>query len=172
MKCYYHPDRDAVSSCQKCGKYLCKECADKYSPCLCNECYNILRQEEKNELIESKKPFIKSIILGVVFFIVSMIIVSASGGMKEAGWFPFVAFFIPFGWKYANLLGLTWFFNINAAGCLLMCFVYAFRATVAVICGIPCFIIALIKLKKISDAARSIEIENISPSKEAQEDLN
>jgi hypothetical protein len=27
MKCYYHPDRDAVGSCKACSKGLCPECA-------------------------------------------------------------------------------------------------------------------------------------------------
>ena len=60
------------------------------------------------------------------------------------------------------MLGLSWFFNINLAGCLLACFVYAFRAIVAVICGIPCFIIAVVELIKISNAAKSIEIETVT----------
>jgi len=26
MKCFYHPDRDAVSTCSACGRAVCKEC--------------------------------------------------------------------------------------------------------------------------------------------------
>ena len=39
MRCFNHEDREAVASCQKCGKGLCKECASKYTPCLCDECF-------------------------------------------------------------------------------------------------------------------------------------
>lgn len=35
MKCFSHEDRDAVAYCQHCGKALCRECAEKYTPCLC-----------------------------------------------------------------------------------------------------------------------------------------
>ncbi len=40
MKCYYHPDRDAVGQCVDCGKFLCVECTGKYKPVLCDDCYN------------------------------------------------------------------------------------------------------------------------------------
>ncbi|RLG20917.1 hypothetical protein DRN74_04215 [Candidatus Micrarchaeota archaeon] len=29
MKCYYHPDREAVTRCVKCGKPLCEKCVRK-----------------------------------------------------------------------------------------------------------------------------------------------
>lgn len=29
MKCFNHTEREAVATCQKCGKSLCKECAGK-----------------------------------------------------------------------------------------------------------------------------------------------
>lgn len=37
-KCFNHPDQDAVATCQKCGKGLCRECAAKYMPCMCDAC--------------------------------------------------------------------------------------------------------------------------------------
>lgn len=161
MKCYNHPDRDAVAQYTKCGKLLCKECADKYTPCLCDECYDELRKEELENLKEAKKPFVRTIVCGALFFLAIFFLIALSGNM-DLIIFPFIAFFIPFGWRYANLLGLTWSFNLNAAGFLLMFFVYSFRICVAVILGIPCFLIALIKLYKISAAAKTAEIEEIN----------
>ncbi len=38
MKCYHHPDRDAVAVCTECGRGLCKECASFYAKPLCSEC--------------------------------------------------------------------------------------------------------------------------------------
>lgn len=55
MKCYFHPEKDAVATCQNCGKSLCKECAEKYHPCLCDDCYKILRQQEIDNLKEAEK---------------------------------------------------------------------------------------------------------------------
>ena len=45
MKCFYHEDREAAATCQRCGKGLCRECAAKYTPCLCDECFAALQQE-------------------------------------------------------------------------------------------------------------------------------
>ena len=49
MKCYYHPDVDAVAQC-KCGKFLCKECVDKRTPIECDSCY-----EERTKIEEGLK---------------------------------------------------------------------------------------------------------------------
>lgn len=38
MKCFYHPDRDAVGQCVECGKGLCSECAGKWNPPHCENC--------------------------------------------------------------------------------------------------------------------------------------
>ena len=45
MKCFNHEDREAVATCQHCGKALCKACASKYTPCLCDECFQAIQQE-------------------------------------------------------------------------------------------------------------------------------
>ena len=45
MKCFNHEDREAVATCQHCGKALCKACASKYTPCLCDECFQALQEE-------------------------------------------------------------------------------------------------------------------------------
>lgn len=38
MKCYNHAERDAVAACAECGKGLCRECADRWAPPLCEVC--------------------------------------------------------------------------------------------------------------------------------------
>ena len=38
MKCFYHPDRDAVGQCVECSRGLCSECAGKWEPPLCDNC--------------------------------------------------------------------------------------------------------------------------------------
>lgn len=45
MKCFNHKDQEAVATCRHCGKSLCRECAGRYSPCLCDSCFEALRQE-------------------------------------------------------------------------------------------------------------------------------
>lgn len=38
MKCYNHPERDAIAQCRECGKGLCEECAKKWDPPICDDC--------------------------------------------------------------------------------------------------------------------------------------
>lgn len=45
MKCFYHEDREAVATCQHCGKALCRACASLYTPCLCVDCAQLLRDQ-------------------------------------------------------------------------------------------------------------------------------
>ncbi len=48
MKCYYHPDREAVAVCSVCGKPLCAECAHEYKGKIyCKECLAKVKEEEK-----------------------------------------------------------------------------------------------------------------------------
>lgn len=51
MKCYYHPDRDAVGQCEICHKNLCRECIDTtgLEKPVCLECgIKLSDQDEAN----------------------------------------------------------------------------------------------------------------------------
>ena len=44
LRCYYHPDREATSQCDRCGDYLCGECVLEWKEqMLCDTCYRELR---------------------------------------------------------------------------------------------------------------------------------
>ena len=50
MKCFYHPDREAVAVCSRCGKPLCKECAKEYKGKIyCKDCLEEIKKEEALE---------------------------------------------------------------------------------------------------------------------------
>lgn len=53
MKCYYHDNREAVATC-KCGKCLCRECADAHTPIMCSSCWSAHQKE-----IETNRVLIK-----------------------------------------------------------------------------------------------------------------
>ncbi len=39
MKCYYHPDQDAVGTCSQCGKAACRDCIEDIGGALlCKDC--------------------------------------------------------------------------------------------------------------------------------------
>ena len=60
MGCFYHPDATVVASCPKCGKFLCKDCAEKYESKLCDKCEaERIAQIEKNKA-QKKEDFHKS----------------------------------------------------------------------------------------------------------------
>ncbi|MFX1573054.1 MAG: hypothetical protein ACFFB0_09915 [Promethearchaeota archaeon] len=63
MRCFYHPDIEAVSKCEQCGKLLCLQCKKVYHDVrrsgvgessssyavtreLCYECYELLKQRK------------------------------------------------------------------------------------------------------------------------------
>lgn len=161
MKCFYHSELEASATCQRCGKGLCHDCAAKHSPCLCDECANILATEreeriaaEENEkrqkyldaLIDTKWEFLKACIIGVL--IVIFVDLPTLGAIR------LTLFFIPFGWKLLTYLqSMTSIFFIGNlffwAAWLLT------KAALSIVIGIPAFIYQLIKTffvqKKIND---------------------
>lgn len=50
MKCYHHPDRDAVATCNECGRGLCQECASLYATPFCSDCTISIATKYKKEL--------------------------------------------------------------------------------------------------------------------------
>lgn len=66
MKCYYHPNRDAVAQCVECNRGLCSECAHKWEPPLCKGCGSELREYAKKELGKIKIGFIGGLICGLL----------------------------------------------------------------------------------------------------------
>jgi hypothetical protein len=58
--CFYHPERDAVAVCSKCGKPLCKECAIEYKGKIyCKDCLAEIKKKEepaKSEKFEKTSP--------------------------------------------------------------------------------------------------------------------
>ena len=40
LRCYHHPEREAVNQCDRCGDYLCAECVREFQEqYLCGKCY-------------------------------------------------------------------------------------------------------------------------------------
>jgi hypothetical protein len=60
MKCSYHPDRDAVNTCSRCGQPVCSECnyVTGTQP-ICRNCWqklalaNVVRAERKKPRVKS-----------------------------------------------------------------------------------------------------------------------
>lgn len=165
MKCFNHTEREAVATCQRCGKGLCRECAEKYTPCMCDICAAQTRQEQqqqdkskeeqrkqkyKDALVDTRSEFIKTAVMGVIvgIFFVWWCFSNEEAGAKSgflvyAGLF-FVAFCIPFGWKF--LTYLQSFIPFILFGTLWFWFIYMIiKVVLSLIVGVPAFIYQLIK---------------------------
>lgn len=151
MKCFYHEERDAVATCKRCNKGLCKECASLYNPSFCGECAEIvedemvssMKQERKSALIDTTSEFIFAIVKGVLAVIVGYFIMNAiyDGNVNFSQvWF---FFFLPFGW--AVFTYLEQFLPSVILGGLLFWFYLIFKFVISIFLGIPCFIYQVIK---------------------------
>lgn len=85
MKCYYHPEEEAVGQCVDCGKFLCKECASKYKPVLCDDCYETRRRNNELDLLDEAKGFawgyIKGVIAGIIIAKIVYTVINDAGAM-------------------------------------------------------------------------------------------
>lgn len=53
MKCYYHPEKDAVAICKECGKPLCENCAHEFNGKIyCEE--DLIKVQEKSKKVDEK----------------------------------------------------------------------------------------------------------------------
>lgn len=97
MKCFYHEDREAVAQCVDCNKGLCKECASKYKPILCDDCYNSrveinaqkIEQENIDRAIERGTVtglFIRRTVITLVLSVIlTFILVVALNDISDSG---------------------------------------------------------------------------------------
>lgn len=162
MKCFNHTEKEAVATCQKCGKGLCRECAGKYTPCMCDTCAaqiqksrqeldknreNQQKEKYKAALVDTRSEFIKISVIGIIVSIIATWWRANYGNLSSFGDYAntIVAwFFVPFGWKF--LTYLQSFFPVSLFGTFWFWILYlAVKAVLSVIAGIPAFIYQLVK---------------------------
>lgn len=165
MKCFNHPEREAVATCQKCGKGLCRECAEKYTPCMCAPCAAQVqrdrqqqaqdkedqrKQKYKDALVDTRGEFIKTAIFGILVGILFVwFMTQTEYGNPDSSFVDCVAYFIigvcvPFGWKF--LTYLQSFFPIFILGTFWFWIIYgAVKLILSMFIGIPAFIYQLVK---------------------------
>lgn len=66
MKCYNHPNEDAIAQCQHCGKGLCQNCAQKWSPPICDDCQKGLINEQLSSVNRELMFYIILAIVGAI----------------------------------------------------------------------------------------------------------
>lgn len=162
MKCFNHIEREAVATCQKCGKGLCKECAEKYTPCMCDTCAEQTRknqqqqaqnkeeqrkQKYKDALVDTRSEFIATSVIGVIVGILIVVWMRHDGSVNTFGdWLGFfcIGFCVPFGWKFLTFLQS--FFPLSIFGTWWFWIIYgAVKLVLSMLVGIPTFIYQLVK---------------------------
>jgi len=156
MKCYYHEDRDAVATCKRCGKSLCKECASKYQIVYCADCAAQMRAEAVNKkerdrqskLIDTKSEIIKAFVIGAIAAIVGvalMIWLSSDGPITfsyvELIQIAAMFFFFPFGWS--ALSAVPFFYGLSSSTLFVAMIFNLIKFVAAFILGIPLFFIQM-----------------------------
>ena len=156
MKCFYHEDRDAVATCKNCGKFLCKTCAEAHTPCLCEDCFDLLRREKVQRvrtqeqqrrqkyvdaLVNTRSEFFRTCVIGVVLSGLLTILVTSGGGLEltQLLTFGLLFFFIPFGWKL--LTYFQSFFPVAIFGTLGFWAIWILvKGLISIFVGIPAFL--------------------------------
>lgn len=106
----------------KYGKGLCKECAEKYTPCMCGTCAaqiqrsrqeqarnreNQRKEKYKAALADTRSEFIKTAVIGILLGIIVIWWEADRGILNSFGDYANTVtawFFVPFGWKFLTYL--------------------------------------------------------------------
>lgn len=105
MHCYKHLNRTVAGYCSDCGKFLCSECASKYTVCLCDDCYNARISENKQQ---RRSSFTKKFFIGLLLSFIFMAF-CASNGLSELLPIAILVFFLPYGASAISGAGLIEF---------------------------------------------------------------
>jgi len=99
MKCFNHPETDAVAQCDDCKKGLCKTCATKFATPMCDSC---VRNIASNLQSEHKKNLTLAIVFGIGGFLFGPGI-GLFGSLLVGVWFAG----LPFGWRVLSKLDVA-----------------------------------------------------------------
>lgn len=161
MKCFYHPDKDAVAQCSVCSKGLCSECASKWDPPTCDGCgvsdYDIAVAKLK----KIKKFAIIGLVCGLIGAIAMIAGLSKNGsfGSPAAGilvyafaivFVPAICSYalacIPVGWDVLNKLTSRIFLFLPIIGWVIYFFT---KLMLSVVVGFYSLPFVVLKQKKI-----------------------
>lgn len=128
MKCYYHPNRDAVGTCSQCGKAACRDCIEDIGGALlCKDCITAVEEtvaaEDEATTKKAKRSIVWSWVITVVvsFFLIPMIFDAKDiSTIVKTGLSLFAIYFIwstYWGWK---VVWPWWKKFLGKIGCFLV----------------------------------------------------
>ena len=121
MKCFYHPQQDAVAQCKKCSRGLCHHCATNNDKLICSNCVS-------ENVVKEKKSSIITLILFIWVFIMFISLfnglenmsASTGDGVNISTLFKIVASYIYscgiWGWRRLNRIHFQGIFILPIVG--------------------------------------------------------
>lgn len=119
--CYHHTSEPAVASCARCGKYICKDCAEAYGVTsgeyagkhLCYDCCEQIVADNVAELTANKAKIKGQFILQIVGMVIGFIVgfgagISSDFGTALLGGFIYACIGGVFLSAVKAFLSLTW----------------------------------------------------------------
>ena len=100
--CYHHPDEPAAAQCARCGKYICKDCADAYTvaageyanQCLCYDCCKAIVAENVELLKKQKSKITTTFVVTIIGMIIGAILFAETGSAFGTLWHAVDRFFL------------------------------------------------------------------------------
>ncbi len=136
MKCYYHEDREIVATCTECGKGLCKACASKWDPVLCDDC-------AAERLAEKRASLKRTIGLGVLIW-AAAIVIGIVAAIKNASpqailigvLYGYMLGGVPNGWAVLTKLQPSMFLFLPMVGWVIY---FVIKFVLAMVVGLVAF---------------------------------
>lgn len=157
MKCYYHSDREIVATCTECGKGLCKECASKWEPTLCDDCAKGHIDEKRNTQKKIIGLSMGILVAGVVIGIIMAIQDKRVDNFGLCLVMSLAVIFAVNGWQWLNRIQPAMFMFLPIMGWFIYFFVKFF---VAIFVGTVAFPVNIYRFWKDNREARQLE-ENL-----------
>lgn len=157
MRCYYHPDREIVATCTECGKGLCKECASKWDPILCEDCARERIADKRVALRRSISAGIVITALGLVVGIVGAISEGNLGYVLGGIAYGYMLGGIPNGWKVLNKIQPNMFLFLPLIGWVIY---FLIKFSLAYFVGLVAFPVNIYRYWKGKKEADALE-ENL-----------
>ncbi len=110
MECAHHAGRQAVATCNRCGKGLCSECAERFDPPLCVAC---LLTHNRGVAIRLAAELAITAFIGVG---ITVFVGSRAGGTWESGLFlGTIATCAYWGWQFVGCLSSPLAYSSSSA---------------------------------------------------------
>ena len=138
MKCFYHPNEDAVAQCQKCGRGLCHPCATNNNRLVCRNCSD--EKVEKEKMSSVLTLIISIIVFSLMYNFIDGVAKTGESYSENSGAtmafklvFSYIYMAGVWGWRRLNAIKLRGIFILPLFGWLIY---FAIKFSIGAMIGI------------------------------------